>query len=132
VLGDRRALPCVRVQLPLDAVSNNNEVNEPEVLKQNLLQLANIGVEGVMGDVWWGIVESAPGQYNFSAYLQIVSIVAGAGLKYQVRAQRRRGCVPVAVCAVLSRTVSHYWCACGWSRRCAARDVVPPVWRQRR
>jgi hypothetical protein len=106
VLGDRRALPCVRVQLPLDAVSNNNEVNEPDVLKQNLLQLANIGVEGVMGDVWWGIVESAPGQYNFSAYLQIVSLVAGAGLKYQVRARRRRGYVPVAaVCSVVTESV---------------------------
>jgi hypothetical protein len=45
------------------------------------LELASIGVEGVMG----GCAESPLGQCNFSAYLQIVGLVAGAGLQYQVR-----------------------------------------------
>jgi beta-amylase len=83
----RSSRPCVRlVQLPLDAVTNNNIVKDPDALKQNLVQLASVGVAGIMGDVWWGIVERAPRQYDFSAYLQIVEMIAGAGLKYQVRA----------------------------------------------
>ncbi len=89
VLGGRRALPCVWVQLPLDAVTSNNIVKDPDALKQNLAQLASVGVAGIMGDVWWGIVERAPRQYDFSAYLQIVEMIAGSGLKYQVRAWRR-------------------------------------------
>jgi hypothetical protein len=68
---------------------SNNIVKDPDALKQNLMQLASVGVAGIMGDVWWGIVERAPRQYDFSAYLQIVEMIAGAGLKYQVRAWRR-------------------------------------------
>jgi hypothetical protein len=42
------------------------------------------GVEGVMVDVWWGIVERAgPGQYDLSAYKRLFHKVAAAGLKVQ-------------------------------------------------
>jgi len=37
-----------------------------------LRTLKRAGVEGVMVDVWWGIVEgAAPGQYDFSAYKRL-------------------------------------------------------------
>lgn len=37
-----------------------------------LQTLKQAGVEGVMVDVWWGIVENAgPGQYDFSAYKRL-------------------------------------------------------------
>lgn len=35
-------------------------------------------------DVWWGIVETTPGKYNFDAYQQIVGLAKNAGLKMQV------------------------------------------------
>ena len=37
-----------------------------------LRTLKRAGVEGVMVDVWWGIVEgAAPGEYDFSAYKRL-------------------------------------------------------------
>ncbi len=50
-----------------------------------LRTLHKAGVEGVMIDVWWGIVEHAPGQYEFSAYRRLLQKIADSGLKAQVR-----------------------------------------------
>ena len=42
------------------------------------------GVEGVMVDVWWGIVEHAgPRRYDFSAYKRLFDRIAASGLKVQ-------------------------------------------------
>lgn len=42
------------------------------------------GVEGIMVDVWWGLVESEkPRQYDFSAYAQLFEKARSAGLKIQ-------------------------------------------------
>lgn len=42
------------------------------------------GVEGVMVDVWWGIVErEAPGKYDFKAYKELFQIIQKSGLKIQ-------------------------------------------------
>ena len=42
------------------------------------------GVEGVMVDVWWGIVEHAgPRRYDFSAYKRLFERIAASGLKVQ-------------------------------------------------
>ncbi len=49
-----------------------------------LRTLHKAGVEGVMVDVWWGIVEQAPGQYDFSAYRRLFEKIADSGLKVQV------------------------------------------------
>lgn len=41
-------------------------------------------LQGVMIDVWWGIVErTGPGHYDFSAYSTLIHKVAAAGLKLQ-------------------------------------------------
>ncbi len=46
--------------------------------------LKQAGVEGVMVDVWWGLVERAgPRCYDFSAYQSLFRKVARAGLKVQ-------------------------------------------------
>jgi hypothetical protein len=46
--------------------------------------LKQAGVEGVMVDVWWGLVERAgPKSYDFSAYQCLFRKVARAGLKVQ-------------------------------------------------
>ena len=45
---------------------------------------AQAGVEGVMVDVWWGIVEHAgPRRYDFSAYKRLFDRIAASGLKVQ-------------------------------------------------
>lgn len=49
-----------------------------------LRTLHKAGVEGVMVDVWWGIVEQAPGQYDFSAYRRLFEKIADSNLKVQV------------------------------------------------
>jgi len=47
--------------------------------------LRDAGVEGVMVDCWWGIVEAeVPGQYNWKGYDTLFSIVCDAGLNLHV------------------------------------------------
>ena len=40
-------------------------------------------VQGVMVDVWWGIVERQQGEYDFEAYERLFHKLADAGLKVQ-------------------------------------------------
>lgn len=55
-----------------------------------LKTLQKAGVEGVMVDCWWGIVEQAPEQYDFSAYRRLFEKIADSGLKVQVRTALQR------------------------------------------
>ena len=74
----------VYVMLPLNVVTNDGRVHEPESLADGLIALKNIGVEGVMIDVWWGIVERAgPRKYDWAAYEEVVGLIKDAGLKVQ-------------------------------------------------
>jgi hypothetical protein len=73
------------VMLQLDTVHpQTNCLKDPEGLKYQLLELQRAGVDGVMVDVWWGIVESrGPKMYNWTGYDELVSLVASSGLKLQ-------------------------------------------------
>lgn len=81
----------VYVMLPLDTVwVVERDGRRVSVLKKErsleiaLQTLKQAGVEGVMVDVWWGIVErGGPRQYDFSAYKRLFYKVALAGLKIQ-------------------------------------------------
>lgn len=54
-------------------------------LEKQLKELRTAGVDGVMLDVWWGIVESkGPKQYDWSAYRSLFQLVQECGLKLQV------------------------------------------------
>ena len=58
--------------------------SDPGKLRMQLKELKRAGVEGVMCDVWWGIVErEGPRVYDWSAYKELVDMVADAGLKLQ-------------------------------------------------
>jgi hypothetical protein len=47
-------------------------IKRERALEVGLQTLRQAGVEGVMVDVWWGIVENAgPGEYDFSAYKRL-------------------------------------------------------------
>lgn len=81
----------VYVMLPLDTVGTvERDGKRVSVLKKEraleiaLHTLRHAGVEGVMVDVWWGIVErGGPKQYDFAAYKRLFHKVAAAGLKVQ-------------------------------------------------
>ena len=78
-----RGVP-VFVMLPLDVVTHKNSVHKPQRTMENLKALKSIGVEGVMIDVWWGIVEKeAPGHYNWTAYRELVEMFRNHGLNVQ-------------------------------------------------
>ena len=74
----------VFVMLPLDSVNMNNTLNRRRALNASLLALKSAGVEGIMMDVWWGIVEKdGPRMYNWSAYRELIDMVRKHGLKVQ-------------------------------------------------
>eukprot|EP00698_Gefionella_okellyi_P012059 TRINITY_DN3220_c0_g1_i2.p1 TRINITY_DN3220_c0_g1~~TRINITY_DN3220_c0_g1_i2.p1 ORF type:complete len:415 (-),score=75.70 TRINITY_DN3220_c0_g1_i2:1163-2407(-) len=69
--------------LQLDVVNANCTLKDPAKLETQFQQLKTGGVTGVMLDVWWGIVEQSPQQYNFSAYVQVVKMLQSVGLEFQ-------------------------------------------------
>lgn len=70
--------------LQLGVVSSDNEVIDGEGLRQQLRKLRAAGVDGVMTDVWWGIVESkGPKQYNWKGYRSLFQILHECDLKVQ-------------------------------------------------
>jgi beta-amylase len=74
----------VFVMLPLDSVTSKHTVNRRKAMDASLMALKSAGVEGVMVNVWWGLVErEAPGEYNWSAYRELLEMVRKRGLKVQ-------------------------------------------------
>ena len=54
------------------AAAQVSVIKREKALEVGLRTLKRAGVEGVMVDVWWGIVEgAAPGTYDFSAYKRL-------------------------------------------------------------
>ncbi|KAG6664598.1 beta-amylase 1, chloroplastic-like [Carya illinoinensis] len=74
----------VYVMMPLDSVTMNNTVNRRKAMNASLQALKSAGVEGVMMDVWWGLVErDAPGAYNWGGYTELLEMAKKHGLKVQ-------------------------------------------------
>ena len=81
----------VFVMLPLDTVwiTTDQDKSISFVRKEKALELAlqtfkRAGVEGVMVDIWWGIVErNGPRDYDFTAYKRLFRMISDAGLKIQ-------------------------------------------------
>lgn len=79
--------------LPLDTVwlvqRDNSDTPQSVLIREKAMEvglemLRASGVEGVMVDIWWGIVEhSGPRRYDFSAYKKLFQQVASKGLKVQ-------------------------------------------------
>jgi beta-amylase len=64
----------------------NCEVVDPDGLMNDLKFLKSAGVDGVMVDCWWGIVEAnQPLQYNWSGYKHLFQIISQLKLKLQVK-----------------------------------------------
>lgn len=72
----------VFVMLPLDVISRDGQLQHVQALDVSLQTLKKIGVEGVMIDVWWGIVErEGPETYDWKAYVELLRMVKKADLK---------------------------------------------------
>lgn len=81
--GKGRGVP-VYVMLPLDSVTMNHTVNRRKAMNASLQALKSAGVEGIMMDVWWGLVEGdAPGAYNWGGYNELMEMAKKHGLKVQ-------------------------------------------------
>ncbi|KAF0930120.1 hypothetical protein E2562_030293 [Oryza meyeriana var. granulata] len=71
--------------LPLDTVGPGGQLARARALAASLMALRSAGVEGVMVDVWWGVVErEGPGRYDWEAYGELVRMVERAGLRLQM------------------------------------------------
>ncbi|XWS49636.1 hypothetical protein CRYUN_Cryun12cG0020200 [Craigia yunnanensis] len=75
----------VFVMLPLDTITLGGNLNKPRAMNASLMALKSAGVEGVMVDAWWGLVEKdGPLKYNWEGYAELVQMVEKHGLKVQV------------------------------------------------
>lgn len=81
----------VYVMLPLDSVwliDQDGKDPQQVLLRERAIEvglemLKAAGVEGVMVDVWWGLVEYNEREYDFSAYSYLFEMLASKGLKVQ-------------------------------------------------
>ncbi|KAF3508359.1 hypothetical protein F2Q69_00004231 [Brassica cretica] len=74
----------VFVMMPLDSVTMGNAVNRRKAMRASLQALRSGGVERIMIDVWWGLVErEAPGGYNWGGYEEVLQMARKVGLKVQ-------------------------------------------------
>lgn len=82
-IGKGKGVP-VYVMLPLDTVRPGGGVNRRKAMNASLQALKSAGVEGVMVDVWWGIVErERPGEYDWGGYADLMEMARRIGLKVQ-------------------------------------------------
>ncbi|XP_050377047.1 beta-amylase 1, chloroplastic-like [Argentina anserina] len=73
----------VFVTMPLDSVDPvGGQARRRKTMSQSFKALVAAGVEGVVMEVWWGIVErDQPRLYNWQGYLAIVELAKRCGLK---------------------------------------------------
>lgn len=62
----------------------DNVFRDQDKCGKQFKELREAGVDGIMVDVWWGIVEAnGPGLYDWSAYRNLFQLVQKTGLKIQ-------------------------------------------------
>ncbi|KAG5539482.1 hypothetical protein RHGRI_019883 [Rhododendron griersonianum] len=78
----RRGGSPVFVTLPADAVTGSGQVRRRKLMAQSFRALAAAGVEGVVMEVWWGVVErEGPRVYDWGGYGEILAMARRYGLK---------------------------------------------------
>lgn len=73
----------VYVMLPLETIQSPTQLNDPAQLGQWFAQLKSGGVNGILADIWWGMVEQQPKQYVWTAYQQLFQLAQQNGLLIQ-------------------------------------------------
>ncbi|KAK7318069.1 hypothetical protein RJT34_02767 [Clitoria ternatea] len=80
----RRGSP-VFVTLPVSFVARDGRVTRPTTIIFSLRALATAGVEGVVIEIWWGLVErNEPRVYDWRGYRELVTMARTCGLKVRV------------------------------------------------
>ncbi|KAL8121997.1 beta-amylase 1, chloroplastic [Apium graveolens] len=81
---DKKKGVPVYVMMPLDSVNMGNGLSRRKAMNASLHALKSAGVEGIMMDVWWGLVErDGPGVYNWGGYQELLEMAKKFGLKVQ-------------------------------------------------
>lgn len=75
----------VYVMMPLDSVRMDGKgVNRKKAMAASMRALRSAGVEGIMVDVWWGLVEKEEGgKYEWGGYEELFDMASKNGLKVQ-------------------------------------------------
>lgn len=75
----------VFVTLPTNAVGPGGQLRKPKATMSSLRTLALAGVEGVVLEIWWGLVErNEPRVYNWRGYRELIMLARTCGLKVRV------------------------------------------------
>ncbi|KAH1234612.1 Beta-amylase 8 [Glycine max] len=75
----------VYVKLPAGIINKFCQLIDPEGIKQELIHIKSLNVDGVVVDCWWGIVEGWSSQkYVWSGYRELFNIIREFKLKLQV------------------------------------------------
>lgn len=81
LLSSRVGVP-VFIMLPLDTALPDPAI-PTDILRGYLTKLKQIGVTGIMVDVWWGSCEPAPGDYRFDTYIHLIEMCQQLQLQVQ-------------------------------------------------
>lgn len=71
----------VYVMAPLTILNEKQEIQDQERLEIWFNQLSQNQVDGIMIDIWWGITEPTPKNYNFTGYQQLFTLMQSYNLK---------------------------------------------------
>ncbi|KAI4327917.1 hypothetical protein L6164_020326 [Bauhinia variegata] len=85
--NDFTGTPYIPVYIKLAAGIINKfcQLIDPEGVRQDLIQLKSLNLDGVIVDCWWGIVEGwSPQKYVWSGYRELFNIIREFKLKLQV------------------------------------------------
>ncbi|KAH7550088.1 hypothetical protein JRO89_XS13G0133200 [Xanthoceras sorbifolium] len=81
-MQSRRSGSPVFVKLPVDSTWAGGKVRRRKAMAQSFKALAAAGVEGVVVEVWWGMVErESPGVYDWRGYVDLIAMAGNCGLK---------------------------------------------------
>ncbi|TXG50701.1 hypothetical protein EZV62_023225 [Acer yangbiense] len=81
-MQSRRSGSPVFVKLPEDSTWVGGKVRRRKAMAQSFKALAAAGVEGVVVEVWWGMVErESPGVYDWRGYVDLIALASSCGLK---------------------------------------------------
>merc|ERR1740121_3219103 len=76
--------------MPLDAVASDGSLADPQALGELFDNMTEAGIDGVMTDVWWGLTERHPEEYNFTGYRDLFDMVRARNWKVQAVASFHR------------------------------------------
>eukprot|EP00439_Symbiodinium_sp_Y106_P056102 s2219_g7.t2 len=76
--------PEVYLMMPLTLVNSSGQIEDPDHLEKIFDGIQEVGADGFMVDVWWGITEPTPMNYTFEAYKELVKEAKVRNLKVQM------------------------------------------------